>query len=493
MQLGRCGRVGLDRRGRADAICGQLVVGKLRTARPAALWHETLRYVVRRDTVSPQSVQQSKWTGELSPSEWRDILLQCCSKQAADAEGPDVSDIAQQLEEEANASFSDGINTGFYINAYTTKQCPTMDGVLEEMGRGLERLRQAREAEQERIKEELEKQGPDAEKQLTIAERRALKGRSPFGQTMDVLKRLSASYRRCYWKSCAEMFMPILFGHMTFASHRCWTVFIKKAVFLAAQAWRGEYGKAVRHAAIKDGGGEVVQYIRAGMDPWPMVGWRRVELEEGGVVLFQGPNGEVYDDLQQAYEYEVAAKAAQTGMPENRLALTFLQKFLNECGSEHREVEEQEERFVVTTSTLEDWLYRGDHPVVVSMSYQVYAMWVYRVERPPIRPNQKKRPRYIDMDFAPEYALYTTHFQRIAWEYRVPLFEGFTMPSYNVDSETAAMYKQLLLRPTAVAAGDEPEDVRGRGVVGCRGLGLSGGLVIMDLVYHGCLWLLRGA
>ena len=41
---------------------------------------------------------------------------------------------------EAGAAFSDGINTGFYINSYTTKQCPTLEGVLEEMRRGLERL-----------------------------------------------------------------------------------------------------------------------------------------------------------------------------------------------------------------------------------------------------------------------------------------------------------------------------------------------------------------
>ena len=38
--------------------------------------------------------------------------------------------------------FCDGINTGFYINSYTTKQCPTMEGVLEEMRRGLERLQE---------------------------------------------------------------------------------------------------------------------------------------------------------------------------------------------------------------------------------------------------------------------------------------------------------------------------------------------------------------
>ena len=42
----------------------------------------------------------------------------------------------------------------------------------------------------------------------------------------------------------------------------------------------------------------------------------------------------------------------------------------------------------------------------------------------------------------------------------MPLFEGLTMPSSNVDSETAAMYKQLLLRPLAVPDVDEPEDLR---------------------------------
>ena len=72
--------------------------------------------------------------------------------------------------------------------------------------------------------------------------------RSQFGATLDVLKRLSASYRRCYWKSGAEMLFPILFGHMTFASHRCWTVYVKKGVYLAAEAWRKLYGRAVRHS-----------------------------------------------------------------------------------------------------------------------------------------------------------------------------------------------------------------------------------------------------
>jgi hypothetical protein len=312
-------------------------------------------YVPRRaDSAGTQSTHQSKWESELTPQEWREIFLRCCSTDVDQQGDAEIDAVVQQLQQEAIASFSDGINTGFYINAYTTKQCTTMDGVLEEMRRGLDRLQQTREAQQERIREELEKRGPDAEKHLTASEKKALKGRSAFAHTMDVLKRLSASYRRCYWKSGSEMLFPILFGHMTFASHRCWTVFVKKAVFLACEAWRGEYGKAVRHAALKDGGGEVLQFIRVDMDPYPLVGWRKIQLDEGAVVVYEGPNGEVYDDIQQAYEHEVSAKAADTGMSENRLALSFLQKFLNECGAEQRESKENHQRVVLTTSTMED-------------------------------------------------------------------------------------------------------------------------------------------
>ena len=69
-------------------------------------------------------------------------------------------------------------------------------------------------------------------------------------------------------------------------------------------------------------------------------------------------------------------------------------------------------------------------------------------------------PRFIDIEFTPDYKLHRTHKQRIATEFRVPLFEGFTMPPRTRDSETAAMYKSLLLRALSVEEGDEPEDVR---------------------------------
>ena len=88
-------------------------------------------------------------------------------------------------------------------------------------------------------------------------------------------------------------------------------------------------------------------------------------------------------------------------------------------------------------------------------------MRVFRVEKPArAGASRPPRPRFIDIEFAPHDALCTTHSQCIAAAFRVPLFEGFTMPPKLVVSETAALYKQRLLRPLEVAAYEEPEDVR---------------------------------
>ncbi|MCP4208139.1 MAG: hypothetical protein GY767_13960, partial [Shimia sp.] len=117
---------------------------------------------------------------------------------------------------------------------------------------------------------------------------------------------------------------------------------------------------------------------------------------------------------------------------------------------------------VVTTSTLEDWLWRGDDPILAPMSWQVYSMWVYRIEKPPRSKAQQGhvRHRFVDIEFSADYKLNVTHAQRLATEFRVPLFEGFTMPPNSVDAETAAMYKQVLLRPLRVEESEDPEDVR---------------------------------
>ena len=94
------------------------------------------------------------------------------------------------------------------------------------------------------------------------------------------------------------------------------------------------------------------------------------------------------------------------------------------------------------------------------MSLQVYSMWLYRVEHPPFNAKAKPNFRHLDFPFDSSYQLHATHLQRLCTQFRVPVFEGYIMPSSNVCSETAALYKQLLLRPLSVSGTDKPKDLQ---------------------------------
>ena len=124
------------------------------------------------------------WTDDWPHEDWRFIILSVLEKNPCP-----VDDEHKKLLVEAAAQFGDGINTGFYINSYTTKHCPTMEGVLEELRIGIQRLGEQRREEQQKL---LQLQEPND------AEGLALKGKSPFAETMRTLTRLLSSYRRCY-------------------------------------------------------------------------------------------------------------------------------------------------------------------------------------------------------------------------------------------------------------------------------------------------------
>ena len=428
----------------------------------------------------------AQWHDEQTHAQWRDTFLEALEVGLHDSE-PCIADcecLKCECIRASIAAFGDAINTGFYVNSYTTKQCPTMEGVLENLRQGLERL------EDQRLLEKLTLAGDSLElesslgRKLTKQEMKPYKGKSAFAETLRTLNRMSASYRRCQWKSGAEMIFPILYGHLTFTSHRCWTVYTKKAIFLAAESWRSMYGQSIRHAAIKAGGGEILQHLRQGMDPYPLPGWRWIDCE--GLRLLEGPHGERCPTSAEAFDIVAATCNAGSSQKDVRQHLTMIQKFLNECCSEtitRAVVDDQDTdltaahsiapddppetvvRHAVTTSPLEDWLWRGDHPILVDMPWYVYSMWVFRIEKFPAKSNAdgdttQPGPRFIDIQFSCDYKMHHTHKQRVATEFRVPLYEGFTMPPSTRDSETAAMYKSLLLRAFSVVEDERPEDVR---------------------------------
>ena len=211
------------------------------------------------------------------------------------------------------------------------------------------------------------------------------------------------------------------------------------------------YGRSIRHAAIRAGGGEIIQHLRQGMDPYPLQGWRWIEVD--GQSLLEGPLGQRCETTAEALDVELASQRGAGGK-ELSAQLTMIQKFLNQCCSETVEhtddsgaaagrddEEDTHLRQAVTTSALEDWLWRGDHPIVKDMHWYVYSMWVYRVEKMPLKLKDNGEPmmpapRFIDIEFSPDYKLHHTHRQRLASEFRVPLYEGFTINYYLLLSTT---------------------------------------------------------
>ena len=72
----------------------------------------------------------------------------------------------------------------------------------------------------------------------------------------------------------------------------------------------------------------------------------------------------------------------------------------------------------------------------------------------PCAPGTERKSKGNEFEFDSNYTHAKTRVQRLTAELRVPMFDGFLMPSHLQDSETAAMYKQLLLRPSAIAYSD---------------------------------------
>ena len=147
-------------------------------------------------------------------------------------------EVSQAISLSVNEAFCDGINTGFYVNNYTTKPGPGLKMLMDELQTGIQRLENENKEREEKRK---------AEREAAEAAGEHLPGRPNkiFADTLRTLMRLTASYRRCHWKNAAEIIFPLLYQHLTFASHRTWKLYVKKAVFFAVEAWRVQYGDSV--------------------------------------------------------------------------------------------------------------------------------------------------------------------------------------------------------------------------------------------------------
>ena len=136
-----------------------------------------------------------------------------------------MENLLQELERETQGAFQDAHNQGFYINEYTTKVHALGDKLMQ----GLQRIAHKILA--------VEEQG--TVQQLTTRQQNRERIKS-------VLKKLVHLMNSLQVKSGSELVFPMLFDHMSFATHRCWETNVKVAFAKTLSAWQDHFKGSLR-------------------------------------------------------------------------------------------------------------------------------------------------------------------------------------------------------------------------------------------------------
>ena len=426
-------------------------------------------------------------------------LVNTIPSNSGGADNVSTDDVCQAARAAAVAAFVDAHNTSYYVNSYTTKVNPTMDDVLCKL---LDSVRRLKDEWNER---EAQLAAPDVgghdagapDGSISAATSRR---REDFRRTMQVLTRFESSFRRASWKGGCEMVFPILFGHLSFMTHRCWTVYMKRAIFLAAESWRRRYGQ-LKTQRDTDPSNTVLYKLPTG-ETCALQGWRS-EVRDGAAIYI-GPDGEEFSAAKFAYEAHNLDRAGASGKSTKLRVFTHVLNNLKEGHCEDSDpepvqppaaqghdddggpepaqppavqgapseptgssvlaaaadVQKVHSYKAIALSQLDDWLHRSSHPIVNDMSLYVYSLWVYRVELPSFIASKQESDtntgRHLDIPFDENYSAGKTWVQRLAEEPRLPNVQGFQFVSETPDSaEMHYLLKSALLRPAYLPDPDE--------------------------------------
>ena len=328
-------------------------------------------------------------------------------------------------------------HTGFYVNSYTTKPGAMLAEFMLHLRTGLERLHAEFQAEDEQAKQ-LALETASRKKPVATSKRAAR-----------LLLRLNTAYTRCVHKGGPELVFPMLFGHMCYQTHLCWNVWTKTAVWRAMTAWR----RSCKHLTSDPSDNtsmpaaarpqpEHMAYAHRGLLSLMPKGWRS---HEGGVL---SPDDEWFASAQEAYKSYLVTHQCEKALSEEELrslVQVAQHNFDKDVQGELIEVDGA----VVTANQLDDYIHRGEHPVLLHMSLYVYSCWVFRILK-----TEHMDDSQLRFPFRPEYKLASGYMQQLSVPERIPKLDGFTMPpprprtqNASADMEINNMYKSVVLRP----------------------------------------------
>ena len=334
----------------------------------------------------------------------------------------DLSELTAEIDRETRCLFQDAHNAGFYINEYTTKVNVLGDKLLQGLRRAAEKQRDQMHTAA------LEEFG----KKTTRAQ-----------QALQMLRKMVHLIARLQVKSGAEMVFPMLFGHMSFSTHRTWEVNVRRPVALLWKSWEAEHGKSLqrlRHSATFRH--TLNMYLPQERDQKLPPDWLLLEvpsdtLHEGPKTVYLSPRGARFESYDTALHFIATSKQSTSAPVIFDPTKTTLDGDSDEVC--------KPDMTLTSASYFDDWLHRGSGNLLSDLPWYVYALWVYRTER--LSATDPRCGVYLDIDFAPEYKLAVAHVQRISLSLRVPQPEGMTLPTALQDPNCNAMYKSLLFKP----------------------------------------------
>ena len=172
-------------------------------------------------------------------------------------------------------------------------------------------------------------------------------------------------------KSGSELVFPMLFDHMSFATHRCWEINLKVAYAKTLSAWQEHFKGSLKalheNSSVSQSIGFLLPALQTGRAKELPVGWlmqrkprndsqsanaaatmELVEQETGEDqdLIYISPGGQRFTSLQQALQY------AQNDKLRNRLAADIKAPQMDNFGHNSN-------IHVQFTSNHEDYMHRG--------------------------------------------------------------------------------------------------------------------------------------
>ena len=147
---------------------------------------------------------------------------------------------------------------------------------------------------------------------------------------MQVLARFESGFRRSTWKSGSEMTFPVLFGHLALMTHRCWQVFMRKSIYLAAESWRRRYGQADTAESVP--AASITYAVPGTGQQVAMPGWS--EVQRDGETACVSPDGEEFGTIEYAYRAFGLASTRGGSLREVTMTLKRIQEGEEEQAAE---------------------------------------------------------------------------------------------------------------------------------------------------------------